>query len=191
MKKYQKNLTRKKIKKNTGKTGSQAKEAVLRNIKLLALDVDGILTDNLIWMSESGEWRRSFSIKDGYGLVRLREAGIELAIMTGSQSRDIDERVRILKIKHYYPGSTDKWSSFQKLLQTTGLRPQEVAYMGDDFFDLPVLEKVGFSATAPEALVEVRKVVDHVTEAPGGNGAVREVCELLLKARQRSRKIRN
>ncbi|MEI7973207.1 MAG: HAD hydrolase family protein [Bdellovibrio sp.] len=179
------------MKKKVLKASPKMKLSSLRKIQLLALDVDGILTDNLIWMTDSGEWRRTFSIKDGYGLVRLREAGFDLAIMTGSQSRDIDERVRILNIKHYYPGSTDKWSSFQKLLKTTGLRPEEVAYMGDDFFDLPVLQSVGFSATAPEALVEVRRAVDHVTYAPGGNGAVREVCELLLKARQKSRKIRN
>jgi 3-deoxy-D-manno-octulosonate 8-phosphate phosphatase (KDO 8-P phosphatase) len=172
-------------------TFAKKNRKVLQNIQLLALDVDGILTDNRIWMTDSGEWRRYFSIKDGYGLVRLREAGIDLAILTGSQARDIDERVRLLRIQHYYPGSTDKWASLQKLLQTTGLTPESIAYMGDDLFDLPVLKKVGFSATAPEALHQVCKEVDYVTRAPGGNGAVREVCELILEARQKSRKSRN
>ncbi len=156
----------------------------LKNIKLLALDVDGTLTDNRVWMTDSGEWRRAFSIQDGYGLVRLKEAGLELALMTGSKARDIDERARILGVKYYHPGNIDKLSALQSILRESGLRAEQVAYMGDDLFDIPVLKQVGFSATAPEALPAVFKVVDYVTKRSAGQGSVREVCEMILAAKK-------
>lgn len=153
----------------------------IQKIKMLALDVDGILTDCRIWYDGQGQWRRFFSIRDGAGIKRLIDHGYQLAIITGSQSEDIRERAKSLKIHYLFEGALDKVPSFQKLIEQSKLKPAEIAYMGDDYFDIPLLEKVGFSATVPEAMAEVISVVDYVCRRPGGNGAVREVCDLIFK----------
>ncbi len=153
----------------------------LKKIKMLALDVDGVLTDCRVFLDESREWRRMFSIRDGYGLVRLREQGYKLAIITASKAKDIRERAQVLKIDYFHDGNLDKLTEFNLLLKNSGLKAEEVAYMGDDLFDIPVLKEVGFAATVPEAMEEVFPVVQYITKRPGGNGAVREVCELIIK----------
>lgn len=153
----------------------------LLKIKMLALDVDGILTDCRIWYDGQGQWRRFFSIRDGAGIKRLIDHGYQLAIITGSQSEDIRERAKSLKIHYFFEGALDKVPSFQKLIEQSKLKPEEIAYMGDDYFDIPLLKDVGFSATAPEAMPEVIDVVDYVCQRPGGNGAVREVCDLIFQ----------
>jgi 3-deoxy-D-manno-octulosonate 8-phosphate phosphatase (KDO 8-P phosphatase) len=153
----------------------------LQNIRMLVLDVDGILTDCRIFMDGNNEWRRMFSIRDGYGLARLKRAGFKTAVITGSKARDIQERVRHLKIDFFFEGNLEKIECLQELAQTSGLSYDQMAYMGDDDFDIPVLEAVGFAATVPEALEEVHKISHYITKRPAGNGAVREVCELLIK----------
>jgi 3-deoxy-D-manno-octulosonate 8-phosphate phosphatase (KDO 8-P phosphatase) len=152
----------------------------LRKIKLLALDVDGILTDCRIWMDANGQWKRFFSIRDGLGIKRLQEKGYQVAIITASTSEDVRARAKVLGINYFYEGAHVKEPAFLDLLEKSNLREDEVAYMGDDLPDVPLLKRVGFSATVPEALEEAQKAVNYITRRPGGNGAVREVCELIL-----------
>ena len=153
----------------------------LKKIKLLALDVDGVLTDCKIFLDTDGEWRRLFSIRDGYGIKRLHEAGYQTAIITASKAKDIKARAKTLEISHFHEGNLDKLSELKILMKRTGLKPVEIAYIGDDLFDMPVLETVGFAATVPDAMEEVFEVVEYVTKRPGGNGAVREICDMILK----------
>jgi 3-deoxy-D-manno-octulosonate 8-phosphate phosphatase (KDO 8-P phosphatase) len=153
----------------------------LRPIKLLLLDVDGVLTDCRIYMDSVGDWRRSFSIRDGYGITRLMEAGYQVGIITGSKAKDIQERAKHLRLNYFVEGTLDKKPAYDEILRKANLKPSEVAYMGDDDFDLPVLNATGFAATVPEAMDEVLERAHYVTKRPGGNGAVREVCELILR----------
>jgi 3-deoxy-D-manno-octulosonate 8-phosphate phosphatase (KDO 8-P phosphatase) len=153
----------------------------LRNIKLLILDVDGVMTDTRIWLDTNGQWKRFFSIRDGVGIVRLIEAGYKLAVITGSVAEDIQTRVKKLGIHYFYEGALEKETSFEDLKTKTQLLPQEMAFIGDDIFDIPLLRDVGFSATVPEAVDEVKEVAQYVTVRPGGMGAVREVCDVIFK----------
>lgn len=152
----------------------------LKNIKMLVLDVDGVLTDTRIWFDGS-EWRRFFSIRDGVGIKRLIESGYKVAVITGSKSEDIRARVKSLGIQFFYEGALDKEPSFLQLQQDSGLRPDEMAYVGDDIFDISMIKEVSFGATVPEAVDEVIEVADYVTKRPGGLGAVREVCDYIFK----------
>jgi len=153
----------------------------LKKIKMIILDVDGVLTDCRVFLDSDGQWKRFFSIRDGYGIARLIESGYKTAVITGSKSKDIEARVKGLGIHYFFEGSIEKLPAFEKILKETGLSPDEVAYMGDDLFDIPLLERVGFAATVPDAMEEVLEIVDYVTRRPGGNGAVREVCDLIFK----------
>ena len=153
----------------------------LRPIRMLVLDVDGVLTDARIWMDSGGEWRRFFSIRDGLGLKMLRERGYRLAIITASDSEDIRQRAKNLKIDFFYEKAHDKQPAFLELQKVSGLKPTEMAYVGDDVPDIPVLKQVGFAATVPEALDSVKESVHYVTARPGGNGAVREICDFIQR----------
>jgi len=155
--------------------------AKLRNIKMLVLDVDGVLTDCRIWMDSGGEWRRFFSIRDGVGIKRLIESGYKLAVITGSKAEDIRQRVKNLGIQFFYEGAADKVPSFLELQKQSGLKVEEMACVGDDIFDIPLIQAVAFGVTVPEAVDEVIEAADYVTKRPGGNGAVREVCDLIYK----------
>lgn len=152
----------------------------LKTIKMLVLDVDGVMTDTRIWF-DGKEWRRFFSIRDGVGIKRLIETGYQLAVITGSKSEDIRARVKSLGIHYYYEGALDKAPSFLQLQQESQLSPAEMAYVGDDIFDIPMISEVAFGATVPEAVEEVLEVADYVTQRQGGLGAVREVCDLIYK----------
>ncbi|MGE5085391.1 MAG: KdsC family phosphatase [Bacillota bacterium] len=152
----------------------------LKNIKMLVLDVDGVLTDTRLWF-DGTEWRRFFSIRDGVGIKRLAESGYKIAVITGSKAEDIRARVKSLGIHYFYEGALDKEPSFLQLQQESGITPNEMAYVGDDIFDIPMLQAVGFGATVPEAVDEVIEVADYVTKRPGGCGAVREVSDYIYK----------
>lgn len=167
------------------KATSKSLKERLKRIRMLVLDVDGVLTDCRVFMDEDGEWRRFFSIRDGYGLHRLKSFGIKTAVITGSKARDIQERIRHLNIDFFYEGQLDKLPLLEELAQTSGLDFEEMAYVGDDDFDIPLLKKVGFSATVPDAMENVIEIVDYVTKRPAGNGAVREVCEMLIATKGR------
>ncbi|WP_295905290.1 KdsC family phosphatase [uncultured Bdellovibrio sp.] len=152
----------------------------MKNIKMLVLDVDGVLTDTRIWF-DGKEWRRFFSIRDGVGIKRLIDSGYKIAVITGTKAEDIRTRVKNLGIQYLYEGALDKEPSFLQLQQESGVKPEEMAYIGDDIFDVPLLQTVAFGATVPEAVDEVLEVADYVTRRPGGMGAVREVCDYIYK----------
>ncbi|PLX90415.1 MAG: phenylphosphate carboxylase subunit delta [Desulfuromonas sp.] len=156
-------------------------EDKLTGIKLLLLDVDGVLTDGRITYDNQGNELKSFDVKDGHGLKLLQRAGIEVGIITGRQSDLVARRAAELGIDILYQGALRKLDPYLEILQHTGLRDEQVAYVGDDLVDLPLLRRVGFSATVCDAHPEVLPVVDYVTRLPGGRGAVREICDLLIR----------
>jgi 3-deoxy-D-manno-octulosonate 8-phosphate phosphatase (KDO 8-P phosphatase) len=153
----------------------------LAKIRLLLLDVDGVMTDGRIIYDDRGGETKAFDVKDGHGMKMLQRAGIRIGIITGRQSAVVDRRAAELGIDLVYQGAKDKLLPFREILQKTGLSPEEVAYVGDDVVDLPVLRRVGFAVTVADALDEVKPRVHYVTRHPGGRGAVREVCDLILK----------
>lgn len=154
----------------------------LKKIKMLMLDVDGVMTDGRITMDSDGREMKNFNVRDGHGLVMIQRHGIQVAILTGRTSAVVEHRARDLKITEVYQGALNKKAVFQQILEKNHLRPEDVAYLGDDIVDIPVLKMVGFSAAVGDALDLVKKTVDYVAACPGGHGAVREVCEMLLVA---------
>ncbi len=151
-------------------------------IALLILDVDGVLTDGSIIMNDHGEEIKCFNVKDGHGLRLLMNAGIHVAIITGRKSNSVKHRARDLGIREVYQGIKDKESLCNELIQYKELDKAQVCCMGDDLPDLPMFNQVGISIAVADASPELRREADYVTEKKGGKGAVREVCELILKA---------
>jgi len=154
----------------------------LRKIKMLILDVDGVMTDGNIIMDSEGREMKNFNVRDGHGLVMIQRHGIQVAILTGRTSAVVDHRARDLKITEVYQGALNKKEIFAQILQKNNLTPEVIAYLGDDIVDIPVLKLAGFSAAVADALDVVKKPVDYVTVNKGGQGAVREICEMLLIA---------
>ena len=148
---------------------------------MLVMDVDGVLTDSRIILDSGSGWRRFFSVRDGIGIHRLRNQGYKTAVITGSHSEDVRLRVQALKIDYFYENKLDKKPAYENLKKVSGFRDQEISYIGDDILDLPLLEKVGFSATVPEAVEEVVNECDYITKRKGGYGAVRDLCQLILR----------
>lgn len=153
-----------------------------KDIALLALDVDGILSDGSIYYTAQGDEIKAFNIMDGLGIKLLQNAGIEVAIITGRVSPMVARRARELGIKHLVQGREDKLTALHELLKNTGISAEHVAYMGDDLPDLAAIKTVKLGITVPNAMPFVQQHADHVTSRPGGKGAVREVCELILAA---------
>lgn len=152
----------------------------LSKIKICLFDVDGILTDGkLYWSGEEVGYNRFFHTHDGYGLKILMKAGLKVGIITGGDSLGVKKRFSDLGLHYIYSGSEDKRAALADILEKEGASAEEVLYMGDEFFDLPLLTKVGFSATVPNASIEVREAVDYITHRTSGNGCVREVIDLL------------
>jgi 3-deoxy-D-manno-octulosonate 8-phosphate phosphatase (KDO 8-P phosphatase) len=156
--------------------------ARLRKVELLVLDVDGTLTDGGLYYGHEGEALKRFDVRDGHGLVLCREVGLPSAILTARSSGIVAVRARELRLAHVLQGEHDKLAGFEKLVALAGVPPERIAYMGDDVNDLGVLRRVGFAACPADARPEVRAEVHHVCKASGGHGAVREVCELWLRA---------
>ncbi len=154
----------------------------IQAIRLIAFDVDGILTDGGLYLTDSGEEFKRFNSLDGHGLKMLKASGVELAIITGRTSRCVELRAKNLGITRLYQGVEDKWGAMQKLLAELNLAPEVSAFMGDDVVDLPVMRRVGFSITVPNAPQVVRDHAHYLTQREGGNGAVRETCELIMSA---------
>lgn len=153
-----------------------------RNIKLLLLDVDGVLTDNKLFYGDNGVEYKSFHTRDGHGMVMLQKSGIEIGIITGRKSELVKRRMQDLKVAHLYQGVPDKLPTFLSLVEKLGLELEEIAYMGDDILDLPILTRAGLSSTVANADPEVLSRVDFISQYKGGEGAVRELCELILKS---------
>lgn len=154
----------------------------LAAIKLLLLDVDGVMTDGRIIYDQQGNELKAFDVKDGHGLKLLQRAGIKVGVITGRSSPVVSLRAKELGVEILYQGAKVKLEPYLEILEATGLTDHQVAYMGDDLIDLPILRRVGFSATVADAVPQMAEHVDYVTCRPGGRAAVREVCDLLLKA---------
>ncbi len=159
------------------------KEA-LKKIKLLLLDVDGVLTDGKIIYDDQGLETKFFNVKDGVGIRLLIECGLEVGIITGRVSRVVQHRCANLGIKKVYQGVSNKVATYKKIIEECALSEEEVAYMGDDLPDLPLFDLVGVPIAVADAHELVRKKARIVTRAEGGQGAVREICEMLLKAHE-------
>jgi 3-deoxy-D-manno-octulosonate 8-phosphate phosphatase (KDO 8-P phosphatase) len=155
----------------------------LKHIRLLLLDVDGVMTDGRIIYDGNGLETKCFNVKDGHGIKMLQRHGIEVGIITGRTSVVVDFRARELGIALLYQGALKKLECYEDVKLKTGLEDSQIAYMGDDVIDVPVMRRVGFSAAPPDALPEVLAVADFVSASGGGKGAVREVCDLILKGR--------
>lgn len=154
-----------------------------RRVKFLLLDVDGVMTDGTIYLDADGRETKAFNIYDGTGIHLIRKAGVQVGIITGRQSTIVEYRARELEISEVHQKILDKLKVYDALLRKYGLQDSEMAYMGDDVIDLPVLERVGLSVAVPNAHPDVKNRVDWVTQKAGGYGAVRELTDLLLIAR--------
>jgi 3-deoxy-D-manno-octulosonate 8-phosphate phosphatase (KDO 8-P phosphatase) len=154
-------------------------------IKLLILDVDGVMTDGTIWIDARGQEQKGFNVKDGFGLRCLMKNGIDVAIITGRKSEAVAHRAGELGIQEIYQKVTDKRAPFYEILGKKGLTEDQVCYIGDDLPDLRLLKKVGLSISVADAVEEVKERVDFVTNNKGGHGAIREVCEIILKAQKK------
>jgi len=151
-------------------------------IKLLILDVDGVLSDNKLTYGDDGQEYKSFYTRDGHGMVMLQKSGIDIAIITGRKSPLTEKRMTDLKVKHLFQGVPDKLPVFLSLVDSLNLQLDEIAYMGDDILDLPILTRIGLAACPADADREVKPRVDHISEFNGGQGCVRELCEMILKS---------
>ena len=162
----------------------EALKARVSRLSVMIFDIDGTLTDGRIfWVPNSG-WTQMYSVRDGMGIKRLQEAGLEVAAISGGDSLSAQMRMQSLGLKHVHFGSQDKVAHFEKLLQLLNVTADRCGYMGDELVDLPLLKAVGFSAAPPESPDEVRSQVHYVAQRPAGFGAAREVCEFILRHRQ-------
>ena len=156
--------------------------SLLKNIKMLISDVDGVMTDGRLYFSNNGDEMKSFHTLDGQGVKMLRDSGVEVALLTARQSRIVARRASELGITRLRQGAADKRAGFDDLLAECRLTAAQAGYAGDDLVDLPVLTLCGFSASVPEAPEAVRSRVHFVSRSGGGRGAVREVCEYIMQA---------
>tara|TARA_R110001583_G_scaffold10698_5_gene49093 strand:- start:11788 stop:12336 length:549 start_codon:yes stop_codon:yes gene_type:complete len=154
-------------------------------IKLLICDVDGVFSDGRIYLGNQGEELKAFHTKDGFGMKAIMQAGIEIAIITGRQSSIVENRMKALGVTHIKQGIEDKLSVYHLLLKELNLSAKEVAYIGDDVVDLPVMKNCGLGIAVFDAHPLVLKEADLITYTKGGFGAVREICDLLLQCNNR------
>ncbi|EEP90321.1 3-deoxy-D-manno-octulosonate 8-phosphate phosphatase [Yersinia kristensenii ATCC 33638] len=152
------------------------------NIRLLICDVDGVMSDGLIYMGNQGEELKAFNVRDGYGIRCLITSGIEVAIITGRNAKLLEDRANTLGITHLYQGQSDKLVAYNALLAALKCLPEQVAYIGDDLIDWPVMAQVGLSVAVADAHPLLIPKADYVTQIKGGRGAVRELCDLILLA---------
>jgi 3-deoxy-D-manno-octulosonate 8-phosphate phosphatase (KDO 8-P phosphatase) len=155
----------------------------LTAIQLLLLDVDGVMTDGGIIYDGNGLETKIFNVKDGHGIKMLQRAGIEVGIITGRSSDVVDIRARELGIELVYQGALRKLESYEDIKLKTGFADNQIAYMGDDVIDVPVMRRVGFAAAPQDALAEAKMAAHYIASCNGGRGAVREVCDMILKGR--------
>jgi len=154
-------------------------------VRLIVSDVDGVLTDGRITFDDQGGETKSFHVRDGSGVKYALRAGVGFAVITGRRSPIVDRRMAELGVEDVTQGARDKSPAFEELLARKGLRADETAYVGDDLVDLPILRRVAFAVAVPDAVAEVREAAHYVTACAGGRGAIREVVEIVLRARGR------
>ncbi len=153
-----------------------------RAVTLVVCDVDGVLTDGRLFIGAQGELMKAFDVRDGHGIKLLREAGIEVALLTARQSEIVTARARELGLTLVRQGQRDKRSGLAQLLADTGVSARACAYIGDDWPDLPCLQQVGFAATVADGCEEAKALAHWIAPAPGGRGAVRQLAEFILRA---------
>jgi len=156
--------------------------SLARPIKLVLFDVDGVLTDARLILGDDGQEYKAFNSKDGHGLKMLQRNGVAAGIITGRTSKVVEHRVRDLEIRHVYQGCKEKLPVYERLIAELGLSPTETAFVGDDVVDLPIMLRVGLAIAVQDAHTLVRRHAHWVTPSPGGQGAGREVCEMLMFA---------
>jgi len=154
-------------------------------IRLVVFDIDGVFTDGRFYLSDDGVESKAFSTQDGYGIRRLLDAGVAVAVISGRKSAAVQQRMVELGVRHVVQGCTDKIAAFDAITAKLNINDAECAYVGDDIPDLPLLKKAGTSIAVANAVAELHRECDFVTQARGGFGAVREVCDMILAARQR------
>jgi 3-deoxy-D-manno-octulosonate 8-phosphate phosphatase (KDO 8-P phosphatase) len=155
----------------------------LGSIRLLSLDVDGVLTDGGLYYTDDGHQLRKFNVKDGMGIKRARDAGVEVAIISAGVAPSVQKRGEVLGLKYVFTGVKDKLETLKGICRELEIGLDQVAHVGDDLNDLPVLEAVGFPVAVADAIDETRQAAVFVTERVGGAGAVRELCDLIVAAR--------
>ncbi|WP_437608557.1 3-deoxy-manno-octulosonate-8-phosphatase KdsC [Erwinia sp. V71] len=167
--------------------GPVAQEVMTRakQIRLLICDVDGVMSDGVIYMGNNGEELKAFNVRDGYGIRCLLTSGVEVAIITGRKAKLMEDRCKTLGITHLYQGQSDKLLAFRELLDTLSLSADQVAYIGDDLIDWPVMAQVGLSVAVADAHPVLLPRAQYVTRIAGGRGAVREICDLILIAQDK------
>ncbi|MGB3652970.1 MAG: HAD family hydrolase [Rivularia sp. (in: cyanobacteria)] len=169
----------------------QELQKCLSSVKLLVMDVDGVLTDGGIYCTDNGQEIKRFDVKDGRGLKMLKEYGVNLAIISASNSSSILHRAKMLGITNVFIDIEDKLEVLIKLCHTLGFSFSEVAYVGDDINDLTVMQKVHCPLTVDDAVHKVKESAIYITKKRGGQGAVREICELIIQARDTSDRVEN
>lgn len=153
-----------------------------KKVKCLICDVDGVLTDGLLYLDNHANELKAFHVQDGMGMKLLMAAGIDVAVITTARNAVVDHRMQQLGITHYYKGQVDKRAAYQQLKNTLALSDEQFAYIGDDLPDLPLIQKVGFGVAVANAVPQVKEFAAWQTEQTGGRGAVRELCDLILNA---------
>jgi len=156
-----------------------------RRVKVFITDIDGVMTDGRIIYSIYGDELKFFDVQDGFGISLLNKTGIKTVIITAKKSRIVKLRARDIKIAKAYQGFIDKLIPFNDILKGFRVSPEEICFMGDDLIDIPVLKRVGFAVAVPNAVDEVKAVCHHVTSKAGGRGAVREICDLIIKSQDK------
>jgi 3-deoxy-D-manno-octulosonate 8-phosphate phosphatase (KDO 8-P phosphatase) len=164
--------------------GSNRVREIAAKIKLLILDVDGVLTDNTLYIDHNGEETKRFNVSDGLGIALASRAGLEIALISGRRSKATKFRAVQLQIKHVYLGVTDKTGAYQKIKKNLKLSDEQIAYVGDDILDVPVLKKVALPICVKDANPIAKKFAKFVTKAKGGEGAVREVIDMILESKK-------
>lgn len=151
-------------------------------IRLVIFDVDGVLTDGSLFMSDDGQEYKAFNSKDGHGMKMLQNSGVTIGIITGRTSELVRLRMESLGVAHVYQGKHDKLPAYEELKAALGLEDHQIAYVGDDVVDLPVMTRVGLAITVQDGHPLTKQYAHHVTAAGGGRGAAREICDLLMDA---------
>jgi 3-deoxy-D-manno-octulosonate 8-phosphate phosphatase (KDO 8-P phosphatase) len=153
-----------------------------KQIKLLILDVDGVLTDGKLFFDDNGKEYKSFHARDGHGIKLLQQTGVTVAVISGRKSLSTAIRMKNLGIEHVYQGQEDKLAAFAEVLQNVGVKPEQAAHVGDDLLDLPIMTRVGLAIAVNDANFAVKKQAHWCTDLCGGQGAVREVCDFIMQA---------
>lgn len=162
------------------------RQKVPANISLVVFDVDGVLTDGRFWLSDDGAESKAFNTQDGFGVRCLLGAGLEVAVISGRRSNAVTKRMSELGVRHVILGCDDKLAAFEELINDLGVEAADTAYVGDDVPDIPLLRRAGLAIAVANAVAEVKAECALTTTAPGGQGAVREVCDLILASRRRN-----